>query len=178
MARSQLSRKRRLTNEPVLMSRSLIQLIYCSRQNIFPPKLDLEIDAIIKASVRNNRDSRVTGLLLSHQGWFLQVLEGAPVAVQTTFGRIINDSRHAGSHVITAAPIDERMFGEWDMCARQLRKEDGAILGVLDAKNTFEPTRFDAKTSLRLLMAVRNIRGRLRLDAQSIPNASQITVEI
>lgn len=160
------------------MSRSLIQLIYCSRQNILPPKLDLEIDDIIKTSVRNNRDSRITGILLSHQGWFLQVLEGAPVAVQTTYGRIVNDSRHAGSHVITASSIDERMFGEWDMCARQLRKEDGAILGVLDAKRKFEPTRFDAKTSLRLLMAVRNIRGRLGLNAQSISKVYQHTVEL
>ncbi len=155
------------------MPRRLIRLIYFSKQAIPHEDIDSEIDAIIRASVRNNMTSGVTGLLLAHRGWFLQALEGEPVAVQTTYGRIVNDRRHAESHVLTAMPIEGRMFGAWEMCARRLTTEDEAILGVLDAKSAFDPARFDAKAALRLLMAVRNIRGRLRSEAQSASRAAQ-----
>ena len=148
-------------------AKPLHQLIYCSRQTIRPEGLDGELEDIIQASVRNNQRAGVTGLLLAHQGWFLQVLEGTAVTVQTTYGRIINDSRHTGSHVISAAPVKDRLFGEWDMCARRLRKEDDAILKVLDLKGPFEPAKLSAATSLRMLMAVRNIRRRV------LPNAAR-----
>jgi hypothetical protein len=156
------------------MSKPLLRLIYCSRQRIIvPERLDYEIGEIVKTSVRNNREAGVTGLLLAHQGWFLQVLEGAPVRVQTLYGRIVDDNRHVSSQVISATLVSKRLFGEWDMCARRLRPEDDAILGVLDARGVFDPTRFAARTALRLLLAVRKIRVRRSSSyAHTMTNAS------
>ncbi len=147
------------------MSQRPVQLVYCSRQRIDPRRLDLELAGIVQASVRNNRASDVTGLLLAHAGWFLQVLEGAPAQLKSTYARIIDDRRHIGCQVLSATPIGERQFGDWNMCARRLTREDDAILGVLALRDRFDPSRFDAKTALGLLLAVRNIRDRLSLNS-------------
>jgi len=141
----------------------LQQLIYCSQQLIRPEDLDDVLEAIIEASVRNNRAAGVTGLLLAHQGWFLQILEGPASAVQTTYGRIVNDCRHIDSDVISTTPISKRSFGEWSMCARRLTRADNAILDVLDERGAFDPTKFKfkPKNALRLLLTVRDIRDRV-----------------
>jgi hypothetical protein len=162
----------------VSASKSLSQLIYWSRQQIAPEHLDRDIEAIIDVSVERNRTVDVTGLLLAHQGWFLQVLEGPATIVQTTYGRIINDHRHTGGQVIAAAPISERVFGEWNMCARRLSPKDDAILNVLDGRGSFEPTKLNAVNALRLLTAVREIRNRTVLAAggSDHPQSGRLTV--
>lgn len=48
-------------------SRTLHRIIYASRIRIADGDLDHEIQAIIRASIRNNRDVAVTGLLLVHE---------------------------------------------------------------------------------------------------------------
>ena len=139
-------RKRGLSRIAVNKSRPLHHLIYCSRQQIPLSQLEVELADIVDASVRHNRKGGVTGLLLAHQGWFLQILEGPPLLVETTYGRIVNDRRHADSQVLQAAPIQQRDFGEWDMCARQLRREDDAILRVLDLKGPFTPRSLNSQS--------------------------------
>lgn len=139
--------------------RSLYRLIYASRQSETFEGED-EVTAIIAASIRNNREVAVTGLLLVHEGWFLQVLEGPYEAVMTTYGRIINDPRHADPRVIKTEQIDTREFGDWNMCARQIGAADDAILDALDQRAAFEPFEFTPASALRLLKAVRGIQER------------------
>lgn len=78
-------------------SRTLHRLIYCSRQKLDAGDEDDQLGAIIRASIRNNREVAVTGLLLLHQDYFVQALEGPAQAVLTTYGRICGDPRHEGA---------------------------------------------------------------------------------
>lgn len=141
--------------------RTLHRLLYCSRQT-FAPGTDpeAEIEAIVTASVRNNARIELTGLLLAHQGWFLQALEGPAQSVMTTYQRILNDRRHAESRVLAAGPVERREFGNWNMCARRISAADDAILTTLSQRDGFDPTRLSAAAALRLLTAVAGIKQR------------------
>jgi hypothetical protein len=141
--------------------RSLHRLIYASRVAIPGAELDAEVDAIIRASVENNRRVGVTGLLLVHGGWFLQALEGPAQEVMTTYGRITRDPRHADAAVLAAGPAERREFSDWHMCARRITPGDDAILETLTQRGLYEPMRLTGAAALRLLNAVRGIQRRL-----------------
>jgi hypothetical protein len=133
----------------------LYRLIYFSRQVVqIQDDLDFEVDNIVRASIRNNRAVAVTGLLLIHQNWFVQALEGPKQAVLTTFGRIRLDRRNLDPTVIGAGSASHRCFRDWNMCARRMCAADDAILAELEQTGAFDPTRLTAETGLRLLTAI------------------------
>lgn len=140
--------------------RTLHRLIYASRQDIPAADLDHEVGAIIRVSVRNNRAVGVTGLLLVHEGWFIQALEGPAEAVMTTYGRIVDDPRHSEAKVLQAGPVEARAFAKWNMCARGISTVDDAITAALTLRDGFDPERFSGPAALRLLSAVGEIQGR------------------
>ncbi|WP_411286976.1 BLUF domain-containing protein [Phenylobacterium sp.] len=139
-------------------TRTLHRLIYVSHQMIKPAALDETLGDIIGASIRNNRQVAMTGLLLAHDGYFLQALEGPAEAVMNTYRRILDDRRHDGSKVLGAGPAGTRAFGSWNMCARQLSPADTAIVDTLGRGARFDPEAMSGPAALRLLKAVRNIQ--------------------
>ena len=139
---------------------SLHRLIYCSEIHIAPTDLTEAVDAIIRASIRNNREVALTGLLLIHDGRFVQALEGPEAAVLSTYGRISADRRHTDAKVLAAGPAPAREFGDWNMCARRMSDVDDAILDTLAQREAFEPRKLTGRSALRLLKAVRGIQAR------------------
>ena len=117
-----------LSSSAISGSRTLHRLVYVSRQRIPEADLDHEVGAIIRASIRNNREVAITGLLLVHDGWFVQALEGPAEPVMVTYRRILNDPRHSDAKVLSAGPAEQRAFGDWNMCARQISDADDAVL--------------------------------------------------
>lgn len=146
-------------------SRTLHRLIYCSRQRVAPSDLEHEVGEIIRASIRNNRTVNVTGLLLVHQGYFVQALEGPAEAVMSIYRRIVEDRRHEASKVLTAGPASAREFADWNMCARGMSPADDVILQTLAQREAFAPENFSGRSTLRLLKAVRGIQARTQLKA-------------
>lgn len=124
---------------------------------------EYEINAIIRASIRNNRAAGLTGLLLLHRGHFLQALEGPPEAVSVAYDRILQDRRHEGARLISLEPIVRREFGDWGMCARRIGADDDAVLESLD----HDLSALDAAGALALLTAVRDTQIRTLLAAMA-----------
>lgn len=140
---------------------SLHRLIYFSRQAFTDSRdVEFEVGRIIRDSIANNRAVDVTGLLLVHQGWFVQVLEGAYANVHAIYGKIASDPRHTGATAITAGPADRREFGDWNMCARTTSDLDAEILDALDQRGTFDPTRLTGSSAMRLLRTVAQVQRR------------------
>ena len=139
---------------------SLHRLIYFSRQALPAHDIDFEVGLIIRASIANNRAVDVTGLLLVHQDWFVQVLEGGYTNVQTLYGKITDDHRHQGATILTAGPADRREFGDWNMCARRMNDIDAKILDTLDQRGVFDPTRLTGSSAMRLLRTVALVQKR------------------
>ena len=78
---------------------------------------------IIGVSDRNNRRDHLTGVLMRHDGRFLQVLEGARADLDRTLGRVMTDGRHANLTVVLDAPIAQRMFPAWAMARMEATPE-------------------------------------------------------
>ena len=143
----------------------LHRIVYASRFGpSFPVSItdqDREIDAIVGSAVRHNKPAQVTGLLLIHQGQFLQALEGPAEAVMTIYGRILNDPRHERATVISAGPAPERRFGDWTMCARRASRADEAIMNTLDLKGALALDKLSPGQALTLLAAIGDVQRRV-----------------
>ncbi|PWO00927.1 BLUF-domain-containing protein [Tilletiopsis washingtonensis] len=78
------------------------------------------IEQILATSRRNNSRVGVTGLLLYHDGSFVQFLEGPPAEVEAVYQRICRDERHRGLIEIMRTRASQRSFREWSMAYRDL----------------------------------------------------------
>jgi hypothetical protein len=91
----------------------MIEIIYASAQTQpFSPK---QLTELLAKARQNNQALGVSGLLLYHDGSFLQVLEGDEPIVTSLFDKIARDPRHSRCIVIKRAPVAERAFADWSM---------------------------------------------------------------
>ena len=74
-----------------------------------------ELVDLLASSRRNNARRRITGMLLYHDGSFLQVLEGEAAAVESLYETITEDPRHTDAILLFRRPDTERAFGDWTM---------------------------------------------------------------
>lgn len=88
-------------------------LVYVSgaAEKFTPQSLE---ELLAQCRERNAADS-LTGLLLYHDGNFLQTLEGEKDKVEACFARIEKDPRHTGCILLHAAEIEARSFADWNM---------------------------------------------------------------
>ena len=95
------------------LDQHLIQLVYRSRSLIE----GAEYNQLLETCLRNNPMRGVTGVLVSHSGWFLQVLEGTAENVFSLFKLIKNDPRHADFLLLRFNAIESRDFKDWSMAS-------------------------------------------------------------
>lgn len=76
-----------------------------------------EILSILESSCKNNAADGITGMLLFHNGQFLQVLEGPKSAVEACFARICNDDRHVSVAKLLDEELPVRAFSQWSMAS-------------------------------------------------------------
>ena len=97
-----------------------------------------ELKAIADVGRHNNNGNGVTGVLIHYNGNFLQLLEGAPEDVESTFLRIVADERHVGLIKLQDSIIAERMFPDYGM----------AFHGVSNSEATSYPDLFEKKNNV------------------------------
>jgi len=95
---------------------SLVQAIYTSRSLISE---DQQSELLAQCREKNPKND-VSGVLVSHEQKFLQVLEGPASYIRTLIGKIEKDSRHTDFHLIGISPISHRNFSDWSMAALSL----------------------------------------------------------
>lgn len=81
-------------------------------------KLDLDaadLEAIHRTAREVNALEGVTGLLIFNGTHFLQIVEGAPHAVDDLVERLRRDRRHSGIEIRDQREIAERSFPDWSM---------------------------------------------------------------
>jgi hypothetical protein len=133
----------------------LVRLLYTSRAT--PECLaDLQggIDALLATAQRHNPEHQITGALVAHKGWFIQVLEGPEDEVHGLFRKICLDERHCSANLVSEGPVETRDFAHWSMCARQLSSLDARILAELDRNAAFDPADLPESQIMELLHAV------------------------
>lgn len=108
----------------------LFHLLYCSTANyLFGTP---ELDELLLQSRNRNAAEGVTGLLLYHQGGFVQVLEGSEHGVRRIFESIRRDRRHHDVTVVLEEPISAREFGDWHMAFQRIDSEAERPAGFSD----------------------------------------------
>lgn len=80
------------------------------------------LDRLLYLSRSRNKSIGVTGMLLYHEGSFLQVLEGNEPDVLEVWGRISKDERHHRKVVVFSGPVEERVFEDWSMGYERIEK--------------------------------------------------------
>jgi len=131
---------------------ALQRLIYYSQATFAAAQLDSALQDIVQAAIRNNHNAAVTSFLLTHQGWFLQALEGPKASVTATFERIAADPRHTAVKVIASRAAEQRCFAAWTLSARRLTAADDYTLALFQQHERFDPARLTARNALALLM--------------------------
>jgi hypothetical protein len=95
---------------------------------------DHDLDQLLTNCRRNNAAASVTGALLYHNGYFMQLIEGQLDAINAIYDRIQADPRHEVLSVLFEDEISARFFPDWTMGYR-------AAEGMpLDSLNTIYET--------------------------------------
>lgn len=89
------------------------RIIYCSQatSDMTPD----ELVALLDLSRRNNERVGLSGMLLYCSQSFLQVLEGDPAEIDTTYARIFADDRHINLRLLLDAEVPRPLFPNWTM---------------------------------------------------------------
>lgn len=133
----------------------LRRLLYVSRRAL-AAATDGQLAGVVHGWAHHNRHHAVTGFLLDHRGWFIQVLEGPGQSVMETYRRIEADPRHSDLLVVSYERAAGRLFADWDMCCQHLQDDDAAVLTSLGLPHDFDPRPLRAGTLISLLEAIAN----------------------
>lgn len=92
---------------------SVFQMIYVSKCS---DDFDFNtLPSILEKSRRDNEKKDVSGLLIFHEGSFIQVLEGPKEAVEEIYQKIEKDDRHKNIKLLSQKMLDEKEFESWSM---------------------------------------------------------------
>ena len=101
------------------LDQQLIQLVYRSRSLIE----GVEYDKLMATCLRKNPSRGITGVLISHSGWFLQVLEGSAANVNSLFKVIEKDPRHSDFLLLRFNAVSVRDFSDWSMASVEVDEQ-------------------------------------------------------
>lgn len=85
---------------------------------------DADLAALLTVSRRNNARNGLTGMLVSRDDRFLQVLEGPEDQVEETMTKIAGDSGHRDLRILLREQTEHRQFPDWTMSFAQLGSAD------------------------------------------------------
>lgn len=91
------------------------QLVYISKAT--EPFTPDSLKALTEIASTNNKKIDVTGCMLYASGYFLQLLEGNSLSVDTLYHKIEKDSRHKGTRILIEKELDSdrRLYDRWFM---------------------------------------------------------------
>nr|WP_315204279.1 BLUF domain-containing protein [uncultured Albidiferax sp.] len=92
---------------------ALLSLVYVSSARV--PLDEPALERLLQSARIRNQQDGLTGVLLYHDGNFIQYLEGPAVTVNQTYRRIARDPVHGNLIELLLEPITERSFTGWDM---------------------------------------------------------------
>jgi hypothetical protein len=108
----------------------VFRLMYRSRDRIQAARRKEELGRLFTEARGNNKARQITGALLVHGDWFVQVLEGAEAAVRDLYARIERDVRHERVTLLDTETVDARVFARWAM-ARVSDEEDSPDIPLI-----------------------------------------------
>ena len=116
---------------------------------------DNALESLLVKSRENNTKLGITGLLLYSERSFIQAIEGDKEVIDNLYKKISNDKRHKLLIKIYEKPIEERLFPEWSMGLKKVKKEEiKALPGFshfMDEKDFDDEELFNSSKVMTLL---------------------------
>lgn len=91
------------------------RLMYRSVNRIPAENRKVELGRLFTQARSSNKAQQISGALLTHGDWFVQVLEGDEQRVRELFATIAKDPRHESVALLEGRPVDRRVFARWAM---------------------------------------------------------------
>jgi Sensors of blue-light using FAD len=93
----------------------VFRLMYRSVDLIPAADRKAELGRLFTQARYGNKAQRITGALMVHGDWFVQVLEGDERPVRALFAHIERDPRHESVALLETGTVPERVFAHWAM---------------------------------------------------------------
>jgi hypothetical protein len=138
------------------------QVVYSSAATL--PFSDSDLSALLLRARNNNQRLGVTGLLLHHEGSFLQALEGDEAVLETLLATIKRDKRHDRLVMLVRRQVEGRHFPDWQMGFVALSSVPRTLPGFSDYLRHRGESNATADAAARVLSAFRD--GRFRSHVQ------------
>ncbi len=108
----------------------MIQIIYASAATV--PFSGTDLKQLLTIARANNESMGISGMLVFHEGSFLQILEGEDNVVLSLYAKIEKDKRHDNISLLLRSSIEERSFGDWKMgfydASRSMHHEEAGFV--------------------------------------------------
>jgi len=128
----------------------MYQIVYLSTATQEFTAADLK-KLLVRVRMRN-KAADVTGMLVFHDGTFLQALEGEKRAVVDIFGHIEKDPRHRDIAVLHRGPgSEERVFGDWAMGFADFAGAAAILKGFVRLREPLQLHDLDSVRAVELL---------------------------
>ena len=134
------------------------QVVYSSAAA--EPFSEARLTELLARARTNNERLGVSGMLLYHEGSFLQVLEGEAAVLAALFGVISADKRHHRVVALLKRKVDARHFGDWRMGFVSTKHLPAHLPGYSDYLRLRGDPVAGANAALQLMAGFRE--GRLR----------------
>ncbi len=113
-----------------------------------------ELKRLLVGARTRNKAVGVTGMLVFHDGTFLQALEGEKRAVNEIFASIRNDPRHRDLVVLHRGPgPEQRVFGDWAMGFADFSGAADILKGFVRLNEELQLKDLDSVHAVELLTA-------------------------
>ncbi|HEX8191565.1 MAG TPA: BLUF domain-containing protein [Allosphingosinicella sp.] len=128
----------------------LKSLTYTSRARL--DLADADLHDIHREAGQLNALDGITGLLVFDGARFLQIVEGAPDAIDSLVERLRRDTRHAAFEIRDEREVAERSFPHWSM--ELVRVSAGYLAAREELATSLPPTVTQAVRALALRMSL------------------------
>ena len=133
------------------------QLTYHSIATRKITKADLK--SIMTSATKNNKTRGITGCLIYHNNFFLQILEGEREVVLELFNTIKHDDRNEQVILLSSDESEDRLFTEWAMAYYHVQDQKELSLEEENIKNNLiELSDSSAKPNFTLRVFWYNVR--------------------
>ena len=139
------------------------QVVYSSAA--VAPFSETQLTELLARARTKNERLAVSGMLLYHEGSFLQVLEGDASVLESLFSNISADKRHHRVVALLKREVDERHFGDWRMGFASMKNLPANLPGYSDYLRLRGDPVEGANAAARLMAAFRD--GRFHSFVQS-----------
>ena len=105
-----------MVNDPPDSAQEQVHRLMYRSLNLIPAEnRKAELGRLFTQARASNKGQQITGALLVHGDWFVQVLEGDEQRVRALLTTIERDPRHESVELLESTAVPRRVFARWAM---------------------------------------------------------------